>query len=237
MTIFFTMLHPLCIMTRGDFLVAARIKSRAFIKKHKRALCVGLCLLFIILAVRGFENKISVFSKNYFPSFARQTVTKAVCSAVDEVLSAGNWSYGDFAEVKFSGGRVNAVETNSTNINTLKSRVIAAAEREAEKIHNSVMYIPLGAFTGLSLISNYGPKIPLSYCLTGSFSAELVSSFESAGNNQTIHHIRLIVTAEVVTASVDYDGTLAFTTDFEVAQSVLVGEIPTTYGGFYANPH
>ncbi len=156
---------------------------------------------------------------------------------MDEVLSAGNWSYGDFAEVKFSGGRVNAVETNSTNINTLKSRVIAAAEREAEKIHNSVMYIPLGAFTGLSLISNYGPKIPLSYCLTGSFSAELVSSFESAGNNQTIHHIRLIVTAEVVTASVDYDGTLAFTTDFEVAQSVLVGEIPTTYGGFYANPH
>ena len=231
------MLHPLCNMTRGDFLVAARIKRRAFIKKHRRAVCAALCLLLVIMAVRGFENKISVFSKNYFPSFARQTVTKAVCGAVEEVLAREKYSYGDFAEVKYSEGKVNAVETNSANINALKSRVIAAAEREAEKIHNSVMYVPLGAFTGLSLISNYGPKIPLSYCLTGSFSAELVSSFESAGNNQTIHHIRLIVTAVIVTASVDYDGTLTFTTDFEVAQSVLLGDIPTTYGGFCVNPH
>lgn len=218
-------------------MVAAGIKRRAFIKKYRRSLCAILCLILMIWAVRGFENKISVFSENYFPSFARQTVTKAVCGAVEEVLSQGNYSYGDFTEVKYSGGRVSAVETNAANINALKSRVVAAAEREAEKIHNSVMYIPLGAFTGLSLISNYGPKIPLSYCLTGSFSAELVSSFESAGNNQTIHRISLVVTAEVVTASVDYDGTLTFTTDFEIAQSVLIGDIPTTYGGFYANPH
>ena len=95
------------------------------------------------------------------------------------------------------------------------------------------MHIPLGAFTGLSLISNYGPKIPLSYCLTGSFSAELQSTFESAGLNQTIHHIRLVVTSHIVTASVDYKDTMTFSTDFEIAQSVIVGDIPTTYGGYY----
>ncbi len=186
--------------------------------------------MLIILAVKGFEHRISVFSRNYFPAFARQVTTKAVCEAVDGVLSRGEYTYGDFAAIKYASGKIAAVETNSSNINALKSRVVAAAEQEAEKIHNSVMYIPLGAFTGLSLISNFGPKIPLSYCLTGSFSAELVSSFETAGFNQTLHRISLVVTAEIVTASVDFDDTLTFTTDFEVAQSVLVGDIPSAFG-------
>ena len=51
--------------------------------------------------------------------------------------------------------------------------------------------------------------------------------------NQTIHHIRLVVTSKIVTASVDFDREITFDTDFELAQSVIVGQIPTTYGGYY----
>ncbi len=162
-------------------------------------------LLVLFAAVRGFERQVGQFSQSYFPAFARQVTTKAVTEAVEEVLQGGA-------------------------INRLKNSVVAAAEQKAEEIHNSVMYIPLGAFSGLTLIANEGPKIPLTYCLTGSFSAELVSSFESAGINQTVHHIRLVVKAEIVTASVDYKDTLCFSTDYEVAQSVIVGGIPSSYG-------
>ena len=214
-------------------MVAQKLKRRHFFKKHKRLIRVSICLLILFLMIRGFEKQISNFSKNYFPAFARQSTTKCVGKAVDDVLGQGNYSYNDFATIKYSGDRVSSIETNAANINAFKNLIVTAAEKEIEQIHNSVMHIPLGAFTGLSLIANDGPKIPLSYCLTGSFSAELVSSFEAAGINQTIHHIRLIVTSEIVTASVDYDDTLTFTTDYEVAQSVVVGEIPTTYGGYY----
>lgn len=220
-------------MTRGVFLVAQKLKRKHFFKKHKRLIRVLVCLLLVIIAVKGFEKQISNFSKNYFPAFARQETTKCIGKAVEDVLVKGSYSYNDFAEIQYSGSRVSAIETNSAKINAFKSQVVTAAEDEIEKIKNSVMHIPLGAFTGLSLIANYGPKVPLSYCLTGSFSAELVSSFEEAGINQTIHHIRLVVTSEIVTASVDFDDTLTFTTDYEVAQSVVVGEIPTTYGGYF----
>lgn len=209
-------------------MVARKFRRRSRGKRRKRLLRAAVFALLILLAVMGFEHKISVFSRNYFPSFARQVTSKAVCEAVEGVLAQGGYTYGDFAVVKYASGKVAAVETDTANINVLKSRVVAAAEEKAEEIHNSVMYIPLGAFTGLSLISNYGPKIPLSYCLTGSFSAELVSSFETAGFNQTLHRISLTVTAEIVTASVDFDDTLTFKTNFEVAQSVIVGEIPST---------
>ena len=99
------------------------------------------------------------------------------------------------------------------------------------QIKHSEIFIPLGAFTGLTLISNAGPDIRLSFCMTGSFNSHLESSFESAGINQTLHHIRLVVTANIVTASVDYEDTITFDTDFEVAQNLITGNIPTIYGG------
>ncbi len=205
-------------------------KKRIF---RKRAVIFFLTALLIILGIKGFERQVSVFSASYIPSLARTTATNAVCTAVERVLSEEGYTYEDFARVRYSENGSVSIETNSSKINELKTRIVAAAQQEAEKIHNNTMHIPLGAFTGLSLIANEGPKVPLSYCVTGSFSAELESSFESAGINQTVHHIRLVVTSEIVTASVDYEDTMTFSTDFEIAQSVLVGSTPTTYGGYF----
>lgn len=202
-------------------------------KKRRRLIKLALFAVCLIMLVRGFEKQVSEFSRTYFPTFARQVTAKAVTEAVEEVLADGGYTYADFASVTYSDGSVSAVETNADSINLFKNRIVAAAEKKAETIHNSKMEIPLGAFTGLTLIANHGPKIPLTYCLTGSFSAELVSTFEAAGINQTVHHIKLVVTATVVTASVDYKEPLSFQTDYEVAQSVILGDIPTTYGGFY----
>ena len=117
------------------------------------------------------------------------------------------------------------------NINIFKAAVTKSAQDEVAKIKHSKMEIPLGAFTGLTLLSNLGPQIPLTFCLTGNFNSRIESTFESAGINQTIHHIRLIISSHIVTASVDHSGEMTFDTDYELAQSVIVGEIPTTYGG------
>ena len=41
----------------------------------------------------------------------------------------------------------------------------------------------------------------------------------------------LVVEAEIVTASVDYEDTMNLETDFEIAQTVISGSLPTIYGG------
>ena len=212
-------------------MVSARIRHRRLRKKHRCLLRLALALVLLFFAVRSFEGKISAFSERYFPAFARQVTTRCVTEAVEEALGDLQLSYGDIATVRYSGGAVSAIETDAAAVNRLKNSVLKKAEEKAETIHNSAMYVPLGAFTGLTLIANYGPRVPLTYCLTGSFSAELVSSFASAGMNQTIHHIRLEITASIITASVDFEDTLTFTTDYEVAQSVIAGRIPQSYGG------
>ncbi len=162
----FTTRHPLCRIARGDFLVSARIKHRRLRQKHRRLLRLALTVLLLFGAVRSFEGQISAFSERYFPTFARQVTTRCVTEAVEEALDDLQLSYGDIAAVRYSEGEVCAIETDAAAVNRLKNCVVKKAEEKAEKIHNSVMHVPLGAFTGLTLIANCGPQIPLTYCLT-----------------------------------------------------------------------
>ncbi len=203
-------------------------------RRRRGLLLVLLSLLFFaFFLIRAFESHISDFSYGYIPNSAQRTATKAVCMAVEDYLSANPVSYGDLARINCGeNGSVTSVETDSAKINLLKAEITEAAQTEMEKIKTSTAKIPLGAFTKLSLLSNWGPDINLNYSLMGSVSSEIESSFESAGINQTVHHLRLVVTVKVITASLDYRGEMSFKTDFELAQSVIVGKAPDITGGY-----
>ena len=206
-------------------------KRRA--RRPRKRLVIALLVCFVFgLLVYGFEKKAAVFSNSYIPSFAERCATEAINDAVTRKLGELDLSYGDLAKVVYSdAGQPRSIETNSSQINLLKAEATRAAQDEITKIKHSEILIPLGAFTGLTLISNAGPDIRLTFCMTGNFNSRLESSFESAGMNQTLHHIKLVVAAHIVTASADYGDTIDFETDFEVAQNVITGEIPTIYGG------
>ena len=208
-------------------------RKKPLLLRKKFWIAAALTLIFIY-AVHCFEHKASVFGQNYIPNFAQRITTEALCDAVEKKLSEMKLVYGDLASIKRdNSGNVKSIETDSATINRVKAEITKTAQDEIVKIKHSAIYVPLGAFTGLTLISNSGPDIKLTFCLTGSFNSRIESSFESAGMNQTIHHIRLVVTSKIVTASVDFDREITFDTDFELAQSVIVGQIPTTYGGYY----
>lgn len=210
-----------------------RRKRKRSIIGSLRLYCIIISIsMLIVFTVRAFESKASNFSENYIVNFAGQITTDALSDAVQNTIKDFNYDYNDFAVVKYGNeGSVKSIETNSKNINNFKAAVTKAAQNEVTKIMHSDMKVPLGAFTGLTLFSNLGPSVHLTFCLTGNFNSKIESSFESAGINQTIHHIKLIITSHIVTASVDHKGEMTFDTDFELAQSVIVGDIPTTYGG------
>lgn len=210
---------------------------RAYPRRGRIAPLISfLVAVAITLTVKGFEGQISNFSADYLPSFAKQSACEAINSAVTEKLEELGYSYSDLVIVRYgSAGDVRAIETDSRKINLLKSAVTTCAQSELASIRHSMMKIPLGAFTGFSLISNMGPEIPLTYCVTGSVNSRIESSFESAGVNRTLHHIRLIISGTLVTASVDYSGSINYETDFELAQSVIAGDIPTVYGGLHTS--
>lgn len=203
--------------------------------RFKKLKCL---LLAFVLAIAGIivfcEYHLAEFKSEYIRTQAEIISANSVCEAVNNSLKNYNYEYSDIAEIKYSkDGNVQAITTNSFKINELKADIMLSVQQEIAKIYDIDIDIPLGAFTDITVLSNYGPLINVSFNLTGSFSSEIVSTFESAGINQTIHHIRLILTSKIMTTSLDYSGNMTFSTDFEIAQSVIVGVTPQYCGNWY----
>ena len=203
--------------------------------RFKKLKCL---LLAFVLAIAGIivfcEYHLAEFKSEYIRTQAEIISANSVCEAVNNSLKNYNYEYSDIAEIKYSkDGNVQAITTNSFKINELKANIMLSVQQEIAKIYDIDIDIPLGAFTDITVLSNYGPLINVSFNLTGSFSSEIVSTFESAGINQTIHHIRLILTSKIMTTSLDYSGNMTFSTDFEIAQSVIVGVTPQYCGNWY----
>lgn len=203
--------------------------------KFKKLKCILLSFAALIIATVIFcEQQLAEFKCEYIRIQAEIISVNSVCEAVNNSLKKFNYKYEDIANVKCSkDGTVQAITTDSVKINELKADIMLSVQQEIAKIYDVEIDIPLGAFTDITVLSNYGSPINVSFNLTGSFSSEIVSTFESAGINQTIHHIRLILTSKIMTTSLDYSGNMTFSTDFEIAQNIIVGVTPQYCGNWY----
>lgn len=203
-------------------------------KKHRFSGLKKIVIIFflILLAVLVIcEHQLDDFRPVYIRKQAEILSMNTVCDAVEDAIEEFDYSYDDLAIVKYSdSGQVQAIETDSVKINQIKSKISKQVQDEIEIIRDSEVKIPLGAFTYITVLSNYGPEITMNFSIVGAFNCEIISTFESAGINQTIHHIKLIVTSKIMTTSLDYSGDIVFTTDFELAQTVIIGTVPNYYG-------
>ena len=209
-----------------------RTKRKVKFKRLKRA--VLILIAFIIALTIFCECHLSDFRPEYIRIQAEILSVNSVCDAVNNTLEKIDFDYDDLATlVCADDGTVQAIKTDSLKINKIKADVTLAVQEEIAKVYDNEIDIPLGSFTNITVLSNVGPNIKMTFNLTGSFSSEIISTFEQAGINQTIHHIRLILTSKIMTTSLDYTGNITFATDFEIAQSIIVGNIPSSYGNLY----
>lgn len=200
--------------------------------KFRRRLKKYFLILFALLiaVVIFFEYQAVPFQRKYINTQAKIISNDAITKAVNEVIQKYNYSYSDITEINYdSNGRVVSISTNPKTINELKVAMNEAVQKEIETVTDADVSLNIGAFTELSLLSSWGPKVTFDFTFIGSFNSEIVSSFESTGINQTIHHIKFVVNANIITLSPDYSDGINYTTDFEIAQSVIVGELPNTY--------
>lgn len=205
--------------------------KRRFVKL-KRFLLISLSLIIAIIIF--CEYQISDFKPEYIRIQAEILSANSVCDAVNECLKNINYKYSDLAKISYgTDGKVKSITTDSFKINLIKAEITKAVQKRIAKVYDNEINIPIGSFTDITMLSNVGPPITITFNLTGSFSSEIVSTFNSAGLNQTVHHIRLLLTSKIMTTSLDYSGQITFTTDFEIAQSIIVGDIPSSYGSLY----
>lgn len=209
-----------------------RRKKRRFIGLKRFLLAILLMAIAVLIIC---EHQLDDFRPVYIRKQAEILSMNTVCDAVENAIEKLNYSYSDLAVVRYSDtGNVQAIETDTLKINKIKTMISKQVEDEIEVIRDNEIKIPLGAFTYITVLSNFGPEIPVNFSIVGAFNCEIISTFESTGINQTIHHIKLIVTSKIMTTSLDYSGDIVFTTDFELAQTVIIGTVPNYYGKLHS---
>lgn len=188
-------------------------------------------LLYIVLVIL-FEIQVAPFSEKCSVKQAKAISNNIVNNAVCEVIDELGYSYDDLAVINYSqNSDVKSITTLSSNINKIKSSVLLKIQKELDKNKMHSFYLPLGSFTQLTMLNNIGPDIEVNFRMTGSAKCKIKSSFESSGLNQTVHHIYLVVTTNVIVLSPEFSAEKVYKSDYEIAQTVVVGGLPSTYAG------
>lgn len=177
-----------------------------------------------------FEKNAVAFSKKYVKKQSKAISGEIVADTVNDVLEKFDVTYDDLAVINYSdNGDVRSISENSIKVNKIKSEVVRRIQKKLDREDIYTFSLPMGSFTNITLINIVGPNLDINFRLTGSVNCKFKSTFESAGVNQTLHKISLEVKTDIISVSTDFSEEYKYKTDYEIAQTVIVGSIPSTY--------
>jgi sporulation protein YunB len=127
------------------------------------------------LSLKSFETLISSSSYN----------------AINNILAEG-YDYKSLIDVSTnSNGEIVMVTTDSIKVTAIASLAATTTYNYLNDFTNRGVEVPIGAFTGIQLLSGFGKTIRMKLISVSSVKCEIISNFTEAGINQTRHTISI----------------------------------------------
>lgn len=185
-----------------------------------------ICISFFVL----FEYKARDLVHNSVDNELEIHAVNSIDAAVMKILSEESVKYDDLIYKNITEeGSVTSLQTNTMAINMLKSRLSLKITEYIKEEYVAKVGVPAGAFTGLVLLSSTGPDITITLNLNGSVVTNIRSEFISAGINQTLHRIYLVVDADISLTCPILSYETNIITEYELCQTVIVGNTPDMF--------
>lgn len=163
-------------------------------------------------------------------SKATNLISAAVSGAVDDCLTREGLDYDDFITLTTDGaGKIVSLTGKPAEGSRFRRQVVSDLAECLETISPEEFGIPLGTLTNRLLLSGLGPDVRVKIQSIGDMTAEYSNSFSAAGVNQTLHSIYLDVTVTVYLLIPGEIVPVTVEDSVCVAETVIVGEVPTTY--------
>ena len=199
-------------------------------KKHiigVKLLCAALLLsgvlLLVDIRVRPIIEKTAVYQ-------SKVLATRIINETVYSELEDESIDYRDLVTIIYSSDNtISSIESNMVNINRIKARITKSVNDELSCLDEHDLSISLGTISGFEVFYNQGPLIPIRVRPEGYVEATLISSFESAGINQTLHRIIVEIKTDISAIIPGYTSSATVETQFVMAETVIVGTVPSTY--------
>lgn len=156
----------------------------------------------------------------------------AVDEVVNDYIADNTYVCDNMIDIKYDdSNNVKSISENSKYVNKFKTDISTLSKDSVDNIMNEYgIDVKLGNFTGVNIVSDLGPEIPIDVDATTTIKCEINSEFETAGVNQTLHKTILTMYGDVYVGNPIRIKSIKFKTSFQISQTIIVGTIPSYYG-------
>ena len=203
--------------------------TKKSVKKSRFALFFAILVFVFAVFILYFTFLVTPLIVDTSRAQIKVFATKSMNFAITEAINQ-NISYDDLVNIITDGyGKINMIQANTVKINNLSTMIERITLSHLLEVGKKPIQIPLGAFTGITLISGYGPPVEIEIFPYGEVGCRFLSQFVSAGINQTQHKIYVQVDTLVNVVLPFRTVRVKMSNEVLVCESVIIGEIPETY--------
>lgn len=198
-------------------------------RKTKFMICAAVALFVFIFVFYKIDRDIKPLLLALSQAEARIIATESINRTVKEELSK-NVKYSDFINIKTDkNGDISAIELNTIEMNKFGNDVVLKVQEDMKFAGGRGIDIPLGAVTGSSIFSYYGPKIKVKILPVGNIAADFKSEVESAGINQTRYRVYICVNTSLQIVIPFGRDNINVASTIPIAETLIVGKVPSSY--------
>jgi sporulation protein YunB len=209
--------------------MSAKTPSVIVRKRKKRIIMIAITLLLAFLIAWFASSVVLPLVTNIAESKARAETLNAINTAAQKLRNFAAFHQSFFTYEKNKDGEIVLVSANSSSINQLYIMAQSEMQRSLNSLAESVIRVPLGAFTGITSLSGMGPAINIRYSAVGTSEALWNSYFYNEGINQTMHRVILRITTTVKMLIPVRASNFTITTDILISEDIVIGRVPEFY--------
>lgn len=210
------------------------MRAKKKLPKYRRTIRkILICVLALVMAVViFFELTVRERLELSIIAQIKAVSNKTINSAVSEYLENNSDICRQMVDIHCDDtSNVRSISENVHSVNVFKTDIIDVTQNAVDTVMKTHgIDVKLGNFTGLNILSDIGPVIPIDIDATTNIMCDITSSFESSGVNQTLHKITLDMNVDIYVGNPIRIESITFATSYEIAQTLIVGNTPSAYG-------
>ena len=193
-------------------------------KKIFKFFCFLIAFLTLVASLYFSSDRIVV---DYAVKCFDSAISSASYYAVDVIVDK-KYGYADLVDVKTDkDGQISMVVTDSYEVNRLSTTVATNAFNYLTGEIKKGVDVPVFAFTGIRLISGFGPTVKMKVISVASVKCDMISTFTQAGINQTRHSLYLNINCTVNIVTKTATKSINETISVLVFDNLIVGKVPS----------
>ena len=200
------------------------------VRRIKRIVLISAITTSLIILLALIDVRLTKSVNNVSQAKMEYVVTSVINSSVGQVLQEEEIKYLDLVHIGYDqNNKINFAQFDTATITILKTKFVESINNALKSGELCTVKIPLGNLTNSMLLSGRGPDVNIRVQLYNSADVKVYSEFSDAGINQTLHRIVLEITAEYYVFMPGNKKLDSLTTNFCIAETLIVGDVPSAY--------